>query len=803
MKTRALRFVHFFIIAVIIAAGLGTAQSWASEQQKMVRAITIEGNAIISPKAISAKLPFGVGEKVDKRGVAKAIQSVFSLGYFNDVEIYEEDIATDPKGINIYVVVTEKTPVSAITFEGNNNFTSEKIREAIDASKIKVLDEQELDALARRIAKAYVDKKTRHHVTVKGALKPAADGTTIAHFVIDEGTTSWIRKVTMAGNKSISSKELQKKIFIRPSWLLGFWDRAGVYHPDALTQDKYTIENIYQSNGYMGAHVIDTNVVEHDNGAMDITFVIDEGDLYRFNKISAVGNEIHSEKEILRYVPIVKGQLYSKDLIRSTMEDLRTMWGEDGYIYADVQPVIIPNEKDKTIDVKFVTSLENCYKTGDITISGNNKTLDKIIRRELLICRGDILKTRLLESSKNRLQLLDYFTPNDGVAWRLTKVDDEYVDVEVIVKEKSTGRIEGQIGYGAQADFNSPTGGFSVRGSIRDINFKGTGTRYNFDASYSHQDKLFNFMLGNDWLFDRPIMGSMDAFVRKLNYEDFRLTEHEQEERVIGGTLHSGFRIERLDFVNVMLGLGMEDIRYLTPTTINDKLKKDPHHEQIQRYIDHKFMSGDLFWLGGVVSQDVRNSSMFPSSGHQWALDLKLGVPNSGSPFGFIKAGLDVNWYTPIIDQYDVILRLHGHAGFIHCIKDRVTPYRELFHIGGPASVRGFVYGEIGPTLMGGSVGGTKMFFVNAELLFPITANHNLSGCFFYDGGACWDTPNSDTFTGHLLAKNNFEYRHAVGFGIKMLNPQPIQIEWGFKLDRKKKRGESIMEVHFGMARPF
>jgi outer membrane protein insertion porin family len=535
---------------------------------------------------------------------------------------------------------------------------------------------------------------------------------------------------------------------------------------------------------------------------MDVVFVIDEGEMYTLGKVEAIGNHLLNDQQLLVRIPLFTGQLYSKDLVREAMEQLRTIWGEFGYIYADVQPIIKPDDKTHTVAITFKTDLGNCIRVNRVDIVGNNKTHDHVIRREILFDEGDILTTRLMDESKRRVMLLGYFDQKDGATWRTIKVDDEHADLELVVKEARTGKIEAQVGYGGQADLSSPTSGISFRTAIHDSNLRGTGTRYNISASYARQDKAFEMMLANDWLFDKPIYGSCDAYLRKLSYEEFNKTVEEPRERDIGGMLRTGFRVERLDYAQVGLALGEEDITYESPN-IGRRVSDDPAVQlQFQETINRTFQSGDVLWLGGTMAQDFRDHPIYPSTGVNWLGDMKIGVPHNQHGFAFVKATANLHWYTPLIQDYGVVLHLHGFAGIVHQITQHSIPYRELFHLGGPASVRGFLFGQIGPSLMGSDLGGKKAFFVNAELQIPITADHNFSGVLFYDGGANWDTPNAGAIGKAFLQRNNFEYRHAVGFGLRLENPQPIQIEWGFKLDRKRRRHESAFEVHFGMSRP-
>ena len=196
---------------------------------------------------------------------------------------------------------------------------------------------------------------------------------------------------------------------------------------------------------------------------------------------------------------------------------------------------------------------------------------------------------------------------------------------------------------------------------------------------------------------------------------------------------------------------------------------------------------------------------MHPSKGYTWMMRGMFAFPSFNSCIAYSKWDLDANWFTPLIAPNTLVFRLHGYIGLIKPFKDGIIPYRELFHIGGPASVRGFLFGQIGPQFSvsgnnasrSDSIGGEKTMFINAELIFPIMPDFSIKGLIFYDGGTGWDNPYANLISRQFLIDNNFDYRHAVGFGLRVLQPMPMKIDWGFKLDPRK--GEPGFEVHFAM----
>ncbi|HVX00302.1 MAG TPA: BamA/TamA family outer membrane protein, partial [Candidatus Babeliaceae bacterium] len=441
---------------------------------------------------------------------------------------------------------------------------------------------------------------------------------------------------------------------------------------------------------------------------------------------------------------------------------------------------------------------------GRINIIGNTKTRDTVVLRELTFNEGELLTTQKMDDSKRRVEGLGFFDQKEGVEWKINRVSDSQVDLDLIVKETRTGRGYGQLGYGGlDQDIQSPSATFNASAGIQDTNFRGTGLSYNASVTYSRQDIGFNLGLANPRLFDRPIGVGLDFFHRHSNYDEYKNVTNTPKELITGGLFTASFIPQFIIGSRFIFDIGAEHICYRNAIEARVPPNQKQFAKEFEQLTHRRFQPGTLAWLGATLIQDYRNHPVFPSKGYQWALYAKLGIPHGIDTFGFFKWEADAHWYTSLINDYNLILHLHGHVGVIAPMRCHTIPYRELFHIGGLSSVRGYLFGQIGPSVLGDSVGATKAFFINTELLFPITRDLSIRGVIFYDGGAGWDTPDAQSINTKLLKNNRFNYRHAIGFGIRLTNPAPIRVEVGFKLDRNRKRGECLSEVYFNTAAEF
>jgi len=766
----------------------------AEMQDERIHEIKIEGATTISPYTLLSKIPYRVGDLLTRAKNRQAIHNIYQLGLVSCVQL--KAIPIRPGYITLVIVVTEKQPIQNIALEGTYALTSSFIARKLELKSILALDEGDFHALGDKIKKLYAEKNYLH-VKIRGEFRETEQGNTEAVIIIEEGEPTYVQRVMIEGNTIVSSSKLKSLLFTREDWLFGFMNRAGSYQPEALEYDRNVIETFYQNHGYLTARVYDVQVDDVPNSCnVNVTFKIREGEQYTICEIHAPETKILSEAEQLSLLSIRPGQIYSRDAIKQSIEALRMYWGEFGYVHAEVTPSIIPDPETRTVAVTLRTTLGETYRLNKIIITGNTKTDDQVIRRQMVLDEGELITTRKLELSKNRVQALGYFDTKTGVNWNVIPRENNTADIELVLQEVKTGQFFAQLGFGGQAaDPTSPADKLSLNVGAQNSNWFGRGIQGSISGTFSAQDRSIDLNMSDPWLFDRPLYGSAHFFHRRSRYDDFKLTTSAPAELTTAGFGRLGITIEQVENMTSFGELGFESICFT---------EMDSRDVQYRNLVSRKFQSGNVLSLSFGLIQDLRNHPTHPTGGYLWNVNAKVGVPYSlrSTDFGFTRTDLDLQWYASLIDEYNLVFRFHAFAGFMHQIENFAIPYRELFHIGGPATVRGFNFGQISPSVNGNPVGAMKAFVVNAELLFPIKIDGSIRGVLFYDGGAGWDTPDKQ-FILAGLRNNQFNYRHAVGFGVRLTQPTPVSVDVGFKLDRKKRLGESLFEVHFNMTRDF
>ncbi len=788
----------------------------ANLADRIINDIIIIGNKQVSSPALLNKISYRKGQPFDPNKTREVIRTLyFDFKRFRTINIMADPIGTD--ALDLYIIVEEKIPVKEIIFEGLWAVTEKEITEKITTLDTPAIDPEELPIFAKAIKKLYLERGY-YSATIDPELTVDDNGKGTIIFRITEGPKSLVKRIQFKGNTCISAKTLRSVIYTREDWLFGFLDKSGTFLPDRLEADKYAIEMYYQSHGYLNAKVIAVKPEIDACQDFNLLFEIQEGDLYTIGSVHAPGNERIAEENLLKAIPIKSGDLYSREKIIDAMKNLELVWGSFGYLYAHIEPQPTINDDTKTVDLTFHSELGNQITLGKLTIRGNKKTRDKIVRRLITFCEGDLLTNTRMEQTKERVESLGYFDQREGVNWKIIRTGEKTADLDLLLKETKTGHVGFQFGFaGNPNSIREPLKGASLQFDFGDTNLKGTGIRTNLNARFSHEDLSFNFNITQPWMFDRPIMGALDVFHKRLAYEDFNFTTPVNEVDT-GVVLMSGFMTNYytnlLSEAYIRGALGFDNVQYQPiPVAHITGYQQDPALQQLatEQYtliLQKLFTPGNYGSVTAQMGQEKKNHPMHPTNGYNWLARAQTTFNFNQKCLGFQKYDIDAHWYTPLIGAYDLIFHLRGYLGIVVPFNNKLIPYRELFHIGGPASVRGFLFGEIGPQFnifeisteatRGDSIGGTKATWLNAELIFPVTADMNIKGLLFYDGGAGWDNPYVDCANSAFIQNNHFNYRHAVGFGIRVYNPMPIKIDWGFKLDPRK--GEPAYEVHFNTA---
>lgn len=782
------------------------------EEKMRIQDIIIHGNKTVSQETILNYLPYHLGGFFDQSKTRTTLVNLYNgLKRFRNIKINTEE--TSNEFIILHIYVEEKYPLLDVNFVNNTAVSDKEMREKLNIAQLSAIDENEAERLASQIKELYLQKGF-YKTTVDSELT-FENGRAHANFIINAGKRAVVKQIDFTGNFHASESKLRSVIPTKEDWILSFLDHAGYFHTQKSEADKYFIEQYYKNFGFLHAHVVDTHIDVNEQEHMHITYAIDEGSLYTIKEISLTQTgqipEEEKKNDLLALEFLKVGSPYSLEALRATLNNLELFWKNQGYIFAHVDPMMTVDEEKKEVSISFIVDKGEQIFVRFLKIIGNRKTRKKVILRNILVEEGTLLSQFQLERSKYNVESLGYFD-TEGVQWKMRRIDEKSVDLDLVVKEGKTGHLGIQFSYGGDGiSLQAPLSGFSCKGDFSDTNLFGYGINASVNVTLSRDETGFFFHVAQPWLFDRPIFGAFDAYHRRPAYTIFHHIERGAvNEKLTGVSGTLGYILQTRSFwfesLQFLCTTGFEDVSYNNPPKA--KFFDSLVTAQYQLILDKEFNPGKYWFLSFYIDQDVRNHPIHTSRGHRLRLGSKIAFSAFGDSVGFYKWDIDYSWYTPIIGEHDLIFRFRGYAGMASNIGKKTIPFGELFLLGGQSNIRGFEFGQCGPQFRDDPIGGKKGLFVTLDLIAPLLSDQSVKGVVFYNGGAGWDNPYANLVEQINLKNNNFDYRHAVGFGIRLLRPTPISIDWGFKIDPRKNKNnpkddETPYEVHFTMSYAF
>ncbi|MCK4265242.1 outer membrane protein assembly factor BamA [Candidatus Babeliales bacterium] len=789
------KLFSFFILFVFTT-------TLAAQNYPIIKKIKVVGNKQIKKDLILSKIPYKTDKAFDKSKTYAAIENLYALDHFSQIKIETENLTAN--NIELIITVKEKKLLEKVVIKGNKSIKTKELLEKFNLNNKEAISKEDINYIATGMQYRYKDEGFLF-ANVTGSLQINKDNPNkaVAHFEIKEGIKTRVRKIIFKGNKKFTDRKLRTMILTKEYWLLGPIFGDGRYIPEMVNIDKNRIEYFYKDHGYLMAKVTDAEAIfSKDNTDITLIFKVKEGDLFKVRKIEAPGDDIFLEEDLLPHIEIEKGKAYPHTKILKTIESLKNLWGDKGYINADVYPQIIPDEDKKEVDITFYADRGNKVTVGRIDITGNEITKDKVIRRKIDIEEGDVITNKKLDRSKDSVELLSYFKPGQ-VNWRMHRITDETADLELNVREAQTGKFEANINYGSSPHSNKNA--VKVGVDLEKRNFMGEGFDIGFHSQIQlakHGSRWFEFYVEEPHLFDSNVSSRINAFNRNQEFDEWVNVSSTPGIQEYGGSVTLGFVLPKFDkYTAFTFESGLE---YIEAKKHNGHkiLVTQNDNADLQKIVDNSFKSSTFQWFGLRISKDTRNHLIYPSTGYRFEFNNKLGTPGLNEDYSFIKTEAEMSYYTSLINDDYLILMLYGKYGMVYELNGKLIPYKELFHMGGQNTVRGFKFGQIGPSWFNQDpLGSRNALLFKMELVFPIFPDKSMRAHLFYDAGSGWDTPSRGTNIKslkdqELLRRNEFNFRQAVGFGFNLLQPQPIKIDWGYKLDRDRASGESPHEFH-------
>jgi len=726
---------------------------------RVVEKIVIQGTLRIEPGTVRSYLLLQEGDKFDQRRIDQSLKSLFATGLFADVRIDYEDN-------NIIVKVLENSVINRISFEGNRGVEEADLVKEIVLRQRVVFTVGKVQADVKRITELY-RSIGRFAASVVPKIIQLPQNRADLIFEIDEGPLTKIGRINFIGNKVESDAELRSVIKTEQERWYKFFSANDNYDPDRLIFDKELLRRHYLEKGYADFRVLSSTAeLMPDNKSFFITFSIDEGTRYQFGTINiASGLRGLDNKKLRQLVIIKKGDRYDSAKVDKIVDKITKFVGNSGFAFSQVRPKLARNKKNKAIDITFEIKEGPRVFVERIDITGNVRTIDKVIRREVDLVEGDSFNYNKFRRSRTQIQNLDFFRVVDAKKIQGSSPDKAIISIEV--EEKPTGSMSFGVGYSTD---NGPL----IDLGITENNVLGKGQNLTFNSSLAAEKSTINISFTEPYFMERDVLAGFDLF---RTGEDRQSTSSYDEIKT-GFGLRVGYPISsdlRQHWKYKAQATSIESISASASALVKS--------QEGNRYLSQ--ISQTLNW-------DKRDSKISPSDGFR--VHLTNDLAGLGGNVRYIRNELGAQQFYTLYDN--VIMGIKGAAGHIVGLGQDVV-ITDRFSLGG-SNLRGFSPYGVGPRDTGTSdfLGGEWRYTASMQVGFPLGLPKELAitGRLFSDVGSLGSVnPSSSTI------KDSGSVRSSIGAGVAWVSPMgPIIIDVGYPISKESYDKTELFRFDFG-----
>jgi len=747
----------FRIIFFLLLIFLQSAHSFAD--QIKVAEIQVVGNRRIETAAINNAIKLKVGDNFFEEKIDDDIKSIYSLGFFTDVKAEK---SSSGKGVVITYKVTEKPVVREILFEGNSALTTDKLKENLDIKPNSIFSAKDLVKSIKKLKKLYGDEgyPLVEINPVQEQMSPEELKITLK---ISGENKILIREIKFEGNSEFDDSKLKSTIETKQDWWLAWLTGAGVYKEDVFKNDIMLISELYMNNGYINFKISDPKVeISPDKKAFIVVVSMTEGDKFSTGQIDFRGDLLESKEELAKRLKMKTGEVFSRGALRQEVFALTDLYADKGYAFANVTPLTSINSAKKMIDVTFDFEKGEKVYIDRINITGNTKTRDKVLRREMRITEGEMYSATGLKKSKQNLMNLGFF--EEATITTAKGKEDNKLNLDVNVKEKATGTFSIGGGY-------SSLDGFVGQGSIQQANLFGYGLKSNASVSIGGKSSTYSVGLTDPYFLDTKWSLGGDIYRTERQYVDYT-------KRATGADIKGGYQFS--DSLSTFLLYRYEEVNIL----------KESFALLETRRLFPELVTTNNSTTSSVTASVSRNTTDYrldPTTGMTNSLSVE--VAGLGGTNRFVRYIGQTSQYFPVL--FGSVFMIHGTLG--HIMEMGATiPIDEKFYLGGITSLRGYAGRTVSPSIVlpqydaltgvrtgeqRAYIGGDTEVLFNAEYTVPLIKDAGVKGVVFFDAG------NSANGVGNAFS----DFLSSYGFGIRWFSPiGPLRLEYGIPLNPRQ-----------------
>ncbi len=751
------------VCALLLAGGRA-----AAFEPFTITDIRLEGLQRTSPGTVFTYLPIKVGDRIDLARSPETIRALFKTGFFQDIRL-ERD------GTVLVIFLRERPAVAQIDISGNESIETDLLKKSlrdVGLAEGRVFDRSVLDRVEQELRRQYFSQG-KYGVKLETEITPLERNRVALALKITEGWVAKIRQINIVGNTSYEDEELLDEFELGIPGSFSFFSSADQYSKQKLSGDLERLRSWYLDRGFINFGLESTQVaITPDKRDVYITINISEGDRFKVSEVRLAGDLVVAEEELRALVKAEPGSYFSRKAATETATVLSERLGDEGYAFANVNTVPDVNPETREVALTFFIDPGKRIYVRRVNVTGNTRTHDEVVRREIRQMEGGWLSGKGVRLSRERLDRLGYFE-SVNIETPPVPGSDDQVDVNFSVVEKPSGNFIASVGY-------SDTQGVIFNLSVNQDNFLGQGTRVSLTLDNSEVSSTYSFSYENPYYTLDGVSRGFSVFLRETDAAEANVSDYTTDTK--GGSVNYGIPLtetDRLRF-DVRLENTLVEATASSPTEITDFLAEN----------GDEF---DTITLTTSWSRDSRDRAFFATRGSS----IRASLSASGGDLEYYKVNYDHRWFYPLTKS--LTLSLKGILGFGDGYGDTADlPFFENYFSGGIRSVRGYDGNSLGPRDSNGNpIGGNLRVQANAELVFPFPGVEDSSSVrmsAFLDVGNVFNTKTSEF--------DSNELRSSVGFALNWFSPVgPLIFSWAEPIN--DKAGDDLESFQFSLGFAF
>lgn len=725
-----------------------------AEERGVVSRILVRGNQRIDQTTVLSYLPIQPGDTVDAAVIDVAVRTLSRTALFANVQI-----GLQANG-DLIVEIAENPIINQVTFEGNKALAEKKLRDEVTIKPRGIYTRARVQEDVGKIVELY-RLSGRISATVTPKLVQLDQNRVDVVFEIDEGPETGVAAITFLGNKAFSDSDLREVMVTKQSQWWRLFSSNDNYDPNRLDYDREQLRKFYTNRGYYDFRILSSVAeLKPDNSAFGMTLTLDEGDRYNFGEVKVVTENDRLNADFLkRLLPIRSGDLYESDRIQSAVDTLTFAAGSAGYAFVEINPTYRANPDTDTVDVTFNIKEGQRVYIDRINVVGNTRTLDSVIRRELMVGEGDAFNRSLVERSRNNLRALGFFKDVKIEETRGSAPDRSIVNVTV--EEQPTGELSVGAGF-------SSVDSFVLNLGISERNFRGRGQNVVARAEWGSLRQQIDFRFTEPKFLGRDLRAGFDLFHTRYDLSQYSSYDY----RSTGGGLRLSYPLNGYSSFSVRYFLKSDEV--IIPSGYCSSVGSSALCDQAGSFLNSS--------AGYTLMVNRLNDPVRPTRG--WSASLRQDFAGIGGDVNYLKTEADASWYYGIRPNW--VVSLQGSTGYVTGWNGDPIRINDRFFKGGN-TFRGFETAGMGARDLTttDALGGNFYAIGTVELTVPnyLPEEYGIKTSLFADVGTLGlldDRYKADSLTGALNPNiaDNLALRAAAGVSIHWRSPMgPIRFD--------------------------